>query len=90
MESMTVAMIIIAGCFMLATKLALCALGVLKARYVAKGSINALAMLEEDKLIDEINNPQAQAIERLRYKVKRDKLLSHSKVIVANAIAENR
>jgi hypothetical protein len=89
MDDIHIAMALITLCIMLTIKLGYVALVTLKAKYIAKDSINALDLLKEDKRIDMITNAQKQAVERLSYKVKRDKLLSNSRVIIANAIAEN-
>jgi len=75
---------------MLAIKFGHTVLVTLKARYVAQGSINALNLLNEDQMIDVITDPKRQAVARLSYKIKRDRLLSKSKIAIANAVAESR
>lgn len=90
MEDMYGAMGLITACLMLATKLGHTVLVTLKARYVAQGSINAIELLKEDQRVDMITDPQRQAVARLSYKIKRDKLLSKSKITIANAVAESR
>jgi hypothetical protein len=89
MEDMNIAMGMIAVCLMLVIKLGHTALVTLKAKYVAQGSINAIQLLSDDQEIDAITDSKRQAVARLSYKIKRDRLLSNSKVVVANAIAES-
>ena len=86
--NMIIAMALITACLLVMAKLGISAFDALKAKYTALGEINALELIKEDKNIDMITDNKKQAVARLAYKAKRDRLISRSKVAVANAIPE--